>query len=58
MKIDPKEQAKLPQVDPPSPYLSTDGRFRGWRVSIPGGHTLATPAVSEGRVFLGGGFVG
>jgi Ca-activated chloride channel family protein len=56
MKIDPKEQAKLPQVDPPSPYLSTDGRFRGWRVSIPGGHTLATPAVSEGRVFLGGGF--
>ncbi len=56
MKIDPKEQAKLPHVDPPIPFLSDDGRFRGWKVSIPGLHTLATPAVSDGRVFLGGGF--
>ncbi len=56
MKIDPKEQAKLPRVDPPIPFLSNDGRFRGWKVSIPGRHTLATPAVSDGRVFLGGGF--
>jgi outer membrane protein assembly factor BamB len=56
MKIDPKEKDKLPRVDPATPFLSPDGRFRGWRVSIPGGNTLATPAVWDGRVFLGGGF--
>jgi hypothetical protein len=43
MKIDPKQQGHLPRVDEPSPFVSPDGRFRGWRVSIPGrrdGRTL------------------
>jgi outer membrane protein assembly factor BamB len=56
MKIDPKQRGHLPRVDQPSPFVSPDGRFRGWRLSIPGGHSLATPAVVDGRVFLGGGF--
>jgi outer membrane protein assembly factor BamB len=56
MKIDPKHKGHLPRVDEPSPFASPDGRFRGWRVSIPGGRSLATPAVVDGRVFLGGGF--
>jgi outer membrane protein assembly factor BamB len=56
MKIDPKQQGNLPRVDEPSEFLSPDGRFRGWRVTIPGGGSLATPAVVDGRVFLGGGF--
>jgi outer membrane protein assembly factor BamB len=56
MKIDPKLQGKLPHVPPPSRFQSPDGRFRGWRVTLPGGHSLATPAVVNGRVFLGGGF--
>jgi Ca-activated chloride channel homolog len=56
MKIDPQEQAKLPHVAPAVPFLGGDGRFRGWKVAIPGRHTLATPALSDGRVFLGGGF--
>jgi Ca-activated chloride channel family protein len=30
--------------------------MRGWRVTIPGRRPLATPAVVDGRVFLGGGF--
>jgi outer membrane protein assembly factor BamB len=56
MKIDPKQQGHLPRVDAPSPFLSPDGRFRGWRVAIPGRRSLATPAVVDGRVFVGGGF--
>src|SRR5215467_9576908 len=56
MKIDPKKRRELPQVGPPTPFLSPDGRFRGWKVTIPGRHTLATPAVVNGRVYLGGGF--
>ena len=56
MQIDPKQRGHLPQVDQPSPFLSPDGRFRGWKVAIPGGRSLATPAVVDGRVFLGGGF--
>jgi outer membrane protein assembly factor BamB len=56
MKIDPSQRGKLPPVGPPSPYQSPDGRFRGWRVAVPGGRSLATPAVAGGRVFLGGGF--
>jgi outer membrane protein assembly factor BamB len=43
-------------VDEPSEFLSPDGRFRGWRVTIPGRRSLATPAVVDGRVFVGGGF--
>jgi Ca-activated chloride channel homolog len=56
MKLDPRSRGKLPRVDPPSPFVGPEGRFRGWKVRIPGGHTLATPAVLDGRVFLGGGF--
>jgi len=56
MQIDPRQKGNLPCVDPPTPFLSPDGRFRGWKVAIPGGHTLTTPAVVNGRIFLGGGF--
>jgi outer membrane protein assembly factor BamB len=56
MKIDPKQQGHLLHIDKPSPFVSPDGRFRGWKVAIPGGHSLATPAVVDGRVFIGGGF--
>lgn len=30
--------------------------FRGWRVELPGGRPIATPAVSDGLVFVGGGY--
>jgi Ca-activated chloride channel homolog len=56
VKIDPTPQEGLPKVSPPSLFLSADGRFRGWKATIPGGHGLATPAVANGRVFMGGGF--
>lgn len=56
MKIDPNLQGKLPTVDAPEPFLSQDGRMRGWKVRLPGQRPLATPALSGNRVFLGGGF--
>ena len=56
MQIDPQQRGKLPTVDPPIPYNSEDGRIKGWRVIIPGQRPLATPAVVDGRIFLGGGF--
>src|SRR4051812_982543 len=56
MQIDPGRRGELPPVGPPVAFTSPDGRSRGWRGVLPGGHTLATPAVADGRVFLGGGF--
>ena len=32
------------------------GPFAGWRVRVPGDRGIPTPAVSGGRVFVGGGF--
>jgi Ca-activated chloride channel homolog len=38
-----------------TPFTSPSGQ-RGWKVRIPGGRALATPAVVDGMVFVGGGF--
>ena len=46
----------MPKVAPPTPFKSKDGTKKGWKVVIPGGRPLATPAVVDGKVFLGGGF--
>jgi hypothetical protein len=54
MKIDPKQKGHLPKVENPALFVSPDGRFHGWKVKIPGHHSLATPAVVDGRVFVGG----
>ena len=56
MKIDAKLRGGLPPVAPPVPWQSKDGRRNGWKMTIPGQRPLATPAVAEGRLFLGGGF--
>ncbi len=37
------------------PFAAASGQ-RGWKVRIPGGRALATPAVVDGMVFVGGGF--
>jgi Ca-activated chloride channel family protein len=44
------------QVGDPVAFRSKDGGKKGWKVVIPGNRPLATPAVVDGRVFLGGGF--
>ena len=40
----------------PVAFTSKTGGKKGWKVVIPGKRPLATPAVVDGRVFLGGGF--
>ena len=56
MKINPKFRGSLPRVAPPVAWQSKDGHRNGWKVTIPGQRPLATPAVADGRIFLGGGF--
>jgi outer membrane protein assembly factor BamB len=43
-------------VGDPVAFRSKDGHKKGWKVVIPGNRPLATPAVVDGKVFLGGGF--
>jgi outer membrane protein assembly factor BamB len=56
MKLDPRLRGQLPRVEPSVPFTSPNGRIKGWKVTIPGRRPLATPAVVDSRVFLGGGF--
>src|SRR6516165_4136997 len=56
MKIDPRLRGRLPRVAPPMPWQSKDGLRNGWKVTIPGRRPLPTPALADGRLFLGGGF--
>jgi outer membrane protein assembly factor BamB len=56
MQIDSKLRGKMPRLDPATPFRTKDGDIRGWKVTIPAGRPLATPAVVDGLVFLGGGF--
>jgi Ca-activated chloride channel family protein len=54
LKIDPGLRGQTPRVDAPVPFC--DGAVKGWRLRLPGSHPLATPAVVDGRVYVGGGF--
>jgi Ca-activated chloride channel family protein len=48
--------AAAPKIVGPTPFKSKDGKISGWKVTIPGNRPLATPAVVEGKVYIGGGF--
>jgi Ca-activated chloride channel family protein len=39
-----------------APFQTKDGKVKGWKLDIPGNRPLATPAVVDGKVFVGGGF--
>jgi Ca-activated chloride channel family protein len=56
MKINENLRGRLSRVPDPQPFTDPASPIRGWKVSVPGGRPLATPAVADGRVFLGGGF--
>jgi outer membrane protein assembly factor BamB len=56
MKIDARRRGELPRVADPQPFRDPRSALGGWKVTLPGGHPLATPAVVGERVFLGGGF--
>ena len=49
-------RAEPPKVADPAPFASKDGKIKGWKLTIPGSKALATPAVVDGKVFVGGGF--
>lgn len=44
------------KVADPVAFTSKDGKVKGWKVVIPGNRPLATPAVVDGKVYVGGGF--
>src|SRR5262249_59824963 len=50
---DPDEWRRL---GAPVPFSGADGKVKGWKVTFPGRRPLATAAVADGKVFLGGGF--
>ena len=56
MQIDPARRGKMPQVEAPIPLTCENGSPRGWRLRFPGDRPLATVAVADNRVYLGGGF--
>jgi Ca-activated chloride channel homolog len=39
----------------PTAFASADGR-QGWVIRLPGNHPIATPAIADGVLFVGGGY--
>jgi outer membrane protein assembly factor BamB len=56
MQIDPKMRGHMPRVSEPIPFRAKENGIQGWTVTIPGRRPLATPALANGHVVLGGGF--
>jgi len=46
----------LEKLPLPEPIAFDAGGKKGWRIAIPGARPLATPAVADGILYLGGGF--
>jgi len=51
------QQGKPEQAAPPqlTAFTTKEGK-KGWKVVIPGNRPLATPAIADGKVLVGGGF--
>jgi outer membrane protein assembly factor BamB len=58
MKISEDLRGQRPHIENATRFQprAQAGPGAGWKVTIPGGRPLATPAVAKGRLFLGGGF--
>src|ERR1700755_1418829 len=60
IKIDLSAAVKVPLPEAmkelqPASFKTKDGK-EGWVVRVPGGRPLATPAYSDGMLFVGGGY--
>jgi Ca-activated chloride channel family protein len=55
VNVPPGKAGPIPVVQPPVAFTSKEGK-KGWKVVIPGNRPLATPAVVDGKVLVGGGF--
>jgi Ca-activated chloride channel family protein len=56
--LDQAQALKLPKLEAPLKpvqFATADGKT-GWVVQIPGGRPIATPAVADGLLFVGGGY--
>ena len=51
-----RSQANRPPRSPRRSPSPAKGHQKGWKIVIPGNHPLATPAVVDGKLFIGGGF--
>jgi outer membrane protein assembly factor BamB len=47
--------APPPKIADPVALTTKEGK-KGWKLAMPGGRPLATPAVVEGKLYIGGGF--
>ena len=52
----PGKNSPSPKVPEPARLKTKEGKMNGWQVTLPGGRPLATPAVVDGKLFIGGGF--
>ena len=58
INLDKALEVKLPEPTADlraTPFKTPDGKD-GWVIRIPGGHAIATPAYSDGMIFVGGGY--
>jgi Ca-activated chloride channel family protein len=51
----PKQGGAMPPLGDPVAIKTPEGKA-GWKMVIPGNRPLATPALDDGKVFIGGGF--
>jgi outer membrane protein assembly factor BamB len=51
----PGVQIPVGPIKGPDAFHSKEGKS-GWKVVLPGSRPLATPAIADGKLFLGGGF--
>jgi outer membrane protein assembly factor BamB len=49
------QQGPPPKVADPTAFTTKEGK-KAWKVVIPGNRPLATPAVVNGKIYIGGGF--
>src|SRR5262249_30264388 len=54
-QVEGKNQGQPVKAGEPEPIKTKEGKT-GWKVTIPGNRPLATPALADGKLFLGGGF--
>jgi Ca-activated chloride channel homolog len=50
-----KQAGVMPAIGDPVPLKTNEGKV-GWKMVLPGNRPLATPALDDGKVFIGGGF--
>lgn len=56
LQIDSRDVGAQPAESLKPVDFSLEGGRKGWRIAIPGGRPIATPAYADGAIFVGGGY--